>query len=107
MKYAANRPYADPEAAARKLVEIVSGIEPTMPGRIYIVLINGGRSAATLSVLAASMGYPNTWPEVPTPPFGTGPTMYSCTRITCCHPIPTFEGKLDISDRRSELRRAC
>jgi hypothetical protein len=30
----------NPEAAARKLVELASGIEPTMPGRIYIELIN-------------------------------------------------------------------
>jgi hypothetical protein len=40
MKYADNRPYADPEVAARKLVEIAAGIEPTMPGRIYIELVN-------------------------------------------------------------------
>src|SRR5262249_10540551 len=40
MKYAANRPYADPEAAARKLIEIAAGIEPVQEGRIYIELIN-------------------------------------------------------------------
>jgi hypothetical protein len=40
MIYAANRPYADPDAAARKLVEIANGIEPVQEGRIYIELIN-------------------------------------------------------------------
>ena len=40
MKLTAERPFANPEAAARKLVELASGIEPTMPGRIYIELIN-------------------------------------------------------------------
>jgi hypothetical protein len=36
MKLTAERPFANPEAAARKLVEIAAGIEPTMPGGIYI-----------------------------------------------------------------------
>jgi hypothetical protein len=41
MKFAANRPYADPEAAARKLVEITNSIEAVQDGRIYIELVNG------------------------------------------------------------------
>jgi hypothetical protein len=40
MKLTTERPYANPEAAARKLVELASGIEPTMPDRIDIELIN-------------------------------------------------------------------
>jgi len=32
-KYAANRPYADPEKAARRLIEIASTIEPVQDGR--------------------------------------------------------------------------
>jgi hypothetical protein len=40
MKFAANRPYADPEAAARKLVEIANSIEAVQDGRIFIELIN-------------------------------------------------------------------
>jgi hypothetical protein len=40
MRLADNRPYADPEKAARKLVEIASSIEPAQEGRIYIELIN-------------------------------------------------------------------
>ena len=41
MKYAEPRPYADPERAARRIVEIASTIEPVQDGRIYIELING------------------------------------------------------------------
>ncbi len=41
MKFATNRPYADPEKAARKLVEIANSVEAVQEGRIYIELING------------------------------------------------------------------
>jgi hypothetical protein len=40
MKFATSRPYADPEAAAQKLIEIASGIEAVQDGRIYIELVN-------------------------------------------------------------------
>jgi hypothetical protein len=40
MKFATDRPYADPEKAARKLVEIANAVEATQDGRIYIELIN-------------------------------------------------------------------
>jgi hypothetical protein len=40
MKFAAERPYSDPEAAARKLVEIANSVEAVQDGRIYIELIN-------------------------------------------------------------------
>jgi hypothetical protein len=40
MKYATNRPYANPETAARKLVEIANAVEPVQDGRIFIELIN-------------------------------------------------------------------
>ena len=40
MKFVAERPYADPEAAARKLVEIASSVEAAQDGRIFIELIN-------------------------------------------------------------------
>lgn len=40
MKLTAERPYANPKSAARKLVELAASIEPIMPGRIYIELIN-------------------------------------------------------------------
>ena len=41
MKFAASRPFADPDIAARKLIEIASTIEPVQDGRIYIELLNG------------------------------------------------------------------
>ena len=41
MKYAGSRPFADPEAAARKLPEIANAAEIVKDGRIYIELLNG------------------------------------------------------------------
>jgi hypothetical protein len=41
MKYAADRPYADPEKAARKLLELANAVEPVQDGRIHIEKING------------------------------------------------------------------
>jgi hypothetical protein len=41
MKFAEPRPYADPEKAARRIVEIASTVEPAQDGRVYVVLING------------------------------------------------------------------
>jgi hypothetical protein len=40
MKFAEPRPYANPETAARKLVEIANAIEPVQDGRIHIEKIN-------------------------------------------------------------------
>jgi len=42
VKFGEPRSYADPDAAARKLVEIASTIEPVQDGRIYIELVNAG-----------------------------------------------------------------
>ena len=39
MKFVEPRPFADPDAAARKLVEIASTIEPVQNGRIYAELL--------------------------------------------------------------------
>jgi hypothetical protein len=41
MKFAADRPYGDPEKAARKLIEIANSVEAVQDGRIYIELVNG------------------------------------------------------------------
>jgi hypothetical protein len=41
MKFATERPYADPEKAARKLVEIANAIEAIQDDRIHIEKING------------------------------------------------------------------
>jgi hypothetical protein len=40
MKFATDRPYANPETAARKLVEIANAIEAIQDGRIHIEKIN-------------------------------------------------------------------
>jgi len=41
VKYATSRPFADPEAAARKLLEIANETEAVQDGRIHIENING------------------------------------------------------------------
>jgi hypothetical protein len=40
MKFVSARPYSDPEAAARKLVEIANSVEAVQDGRIFIEDIN-------------------------------------------------------------------
>jgi hypothetical protein len=35
------RPFADPDAAARKLMELAQPVEPVQDGRIHIEKING------------------------------------------------------------------
>jgi hypothetical protein len=41
MKYATTRPFAAPEAAARKLLEIANATKAVQDGRIHIEKING------------------------------------------------------------------
>jgi hypothetical protein len=40
MKFIKTRPYADPEVAARKLIEIANTIEAVQDGRIHIEKVN-------------------------------------------------------------------
>jgi hypothetical protein len=40
MKFVPDRPFADPDVAASKLVEIASTIEPVQNGRIFVELVN-------------------------------------------------------------------
>lgn len=40
MKFVNARPYADPESAARKLIDIANGVEAVQDGRIFIELVN-------------------------------------------------------------------
>jgi hypothetical protein len=40
MKFTADRPFADPEKAARKLIDIASTVETVQDGRVHIELIN-------------------------------------------------------------------
>ena len=39
-KFAADRPYSDPEKAARKILEIANSVEAVQDGRIHIEKIN-------------------------------------------------------------------
>jgi len=41
MKYIEPRPYADFDAAARKIIELANAVEPVQDGRIHIEKING------------------------------------------------------------------
>jgi hypothetical protein len=41
VKFANERPYADPEVAMRKILVIASTVEPVQDGRIHIEKING------------------------------------------------------------------
>jgi hypothetical protein len=41
VKFAETKPYADPEAVMKKLLEIASTVEPVQDGRIHIEKING------------------------------------------------------------------
>jgi hypothetical protein len=41
MQFADARPYADPEAAARKLLEIANSVPAIQDGRIHIEKLNG------------------------------------------------------------------
>ena len=45
-KFVATRPFADPDAAARKLIEIANGVEAVQDGRIYIERANAPFLAA-------------------------------------------------------------
>ena len=40
LKFTESRPFADPEAAAKKLMEIANVVKPVQDGRIFIELIN-------------------------------------------------------------------
>jgi hypothetical protein len=41
VKFVEGRPLADPDAAARKLIDLANAFEPVQDGRIYIEKING------------------------------------------------------------------
>ena len=45
-KFVAERPFPDPDVAARKIVEIANGVEAVQDGRIYIERVNAPFLAA-------------------------------------------------------------
>jgi hypothetical protein len=46
MRFAPDRPFANPDVAARRLVEIANSVEPAQDGRIYIERVNAPFLAA-------------------------------------------------------------
>jgi hypothetical protein len=46
MKFIERHPFANPDVAARKLIEIANGVEPAQDGRIYIEKVNAPFLAA-------------------------------------------------------------
>jgi hypothetical protein len=46
MKFVQQSPFTNPDAAARKLVEIANGVEAVQDGRIYIERVNASFLAA-------------------------------------------------------------
>jgi hypothetical protein len=45
MKFATDRPYSDPEKAARKILEIANAAEAAQDGRIHIERVEAGSCA--------------------------------------------------------------
>jgi hypothetical protein len=43
MKFATERPFADPDKAARKLIEIANTVEAVQDGRVHIEIADGLR----------------------------------------------------------------
>jgi len=70
MKFTTDRPYADPEAAARKLVEIANSVETVQDGRIHIELINlpflrsGGSPALDTAIARGWLWLHESWTYV-------------------------------------------
>jgi hypothetical protein len=46
MKFVERQPFADPDAAARRIVEITNGVEAVQDGRIFIERVNAPFLAA-------------------------------------------------------------
>ena len=60
MKYATDRPWSDPEKAARKLLEIANAVEAVQDGRIPIEKLNASflfREHATPSEYSAGLKF--------------------------------------------------
>jgi hypothetical protein len=56
MKFVERRPFAEPDLAARKLVEIANAIEAVQDGRIYIERINAPFLAAGGTATTSGLG---------------------------------------------------
>ncbi|SDJ07502.1 hypothetical protein SAMN05216338_103856 [Bradyrhizobium sp. Rc2d] len=78
MNHVEARPYADPEIAARKLVELAASIEPVQDGRIHIEKINARFST-------------------PSTPLGASSAQASSMRSSAAGSICTRAGPMSVS----------
>jgi len=53
MKFVEKRPFANPDLAARKLVEIANDVETVQDGRIYIERVNAALATTSAPVSSA------------------------------------------------------
>ena len=61
MKFMADRPFADPDAAARKIVEIANDVEAVQNRRIYIVRVNAPFRLAVPATISAPGSSAPSW----------------------------------------------
>ena len=67
MKFVERHPFADPDVAARKLVEIANGVEAVQDGRIYIERVNepflaaGGSADQFRAAIDRAIAFGWTW----------------------------------------------
>ena len=90
MKFVQPHPFANPDAAARKLVEIANDVEAVQDGRIYIERVNEPFLAAGGSgddFRAGSMRAPAAWSSEQTLYFTVRPKSWQRLRTaTACPP---------------------
>jgi hypothetical protein len=91
MKFVELHPFADPDAAARKLVEIASTIEPMQDGRIFVELVN----APFLKASGALGGNGQKFPNAPPAPLNIRGDDAGSTRrlVGIKEPFPRGLGK--------------
>jgi len=73
VKFTADRPFADPTKAARRLLEIANTIEPIQDGRIHIEKINSGQTAARPNMASGL--------SPPSPTAGSGSVALTLARV--------------------------
>jgi hypothetical protein len=56
MKFVEPHPFTNPDAAARKLIEIANGVEAVQDGRIYIERVNEPFLAAAAAATSSALG---------------------------------------------------
>src|SRR6266404_750679 len=86
VKFAEPRPFSDPEAAVRKLIEIANAAEAVQDGRIYIERVNGPFLAAGGSPAEYRAGIERAIAKAGCGDTNPGPTSNSPTPAPSCSP---------------------